>query len=480
MTIQFDDIVPQYTPDVQVETDWTGQLSALPTTTKKTLLVGHKTSAGSATAGVVTQIYGVNHAIALFGIGSNLAMMAEAFMRNAPKAPLYGVAYAEGGAAVAGTGVVTLATNASSSGTLTVWVAGRRFQVGIASGDTPTAVGDLIVAEINAHPNLGVTASNTTGAVTMTSRCKGPQANTFRYRSKITCSGMTSTDTGAAFASGATAGDPTATLAGVQGERYHIIVLDTHDDSTTLGVLSAHCELQSTVAVQKWGIGIVGHTGTAAAAQTLAGTDDSYRSQVVHHQSGDQPCFELAAAFAGVRAKTAANMPIDYAELKGITAQYDETARPTAAEIEADLAGGVTAVTPTKSGGAQVVRSVITRQTTPSFRDHMVPEISDYTDEFIITTFRSRMMGRPLKSGSPPASSTTVTPKRATALLNECLAKLDGIDFLQGVQSSIDAGNNFAEINATDPNRVDAAFDFWPVAAAHLFAFKKSYRTTAP
>lgn len=482
MTIVFDNIVPQHTPDVQVETDWTGQLSGLPTTTKKTLLVGHKIAAGSAVAGTVYQIYGVNQAKTLFGIGSDLTLMAEAFFRNSPRSPLYGVVYAEGGAAVAASGTVTLATTATGSGTLTVWIAGRRFQVGVATGDTPTEVGDLLVAAVNAHSNLSVTAANAAGVVTMTARCKGPQGNTIRFRSEISSGiGMTSTDSAATLASGATAGDPTATLAGVEGDRYHLIVLNTHDDSTTLGVLSAHTEKQSGPAVQKWGIGIVGHCGTSTEAQTLATADDSYRSQIVHHANSDQPCFELAAAFAGLRARKAANLPLDYQELKGITAQFDETAWPTAAETEADIAGGVTPLKPTRSGNAQVVRSVISAQTAPiSFRDHMVAEISDFTDEFLITLFRARMQGRPLKSGSPPASATTVTPERATSLLNEALFTLDGLDFLQGVEASIEAGNNFAEINASDPNRVDLAFDFWPVAAAHFFAAKKTYITVAP
>jgi phage tail sheath gpL-like len=480
-TIIFDEIVPQLTPDVQIETDLTGQLSGLASGVKKTLLVGHATSAGTATDDVVYQIYGVNHAIELWGIGSDLAVMTEKFLLNSPRTPLYGMSYAEG-AGVQATGVVTLATSATAAGVLTVWLCGQRFQVGIANTDTPTAVGDLLVAAVNAASNLPVTAANVTGVVTFTHRTIGPHGNSVRYRSEITSGiGMTSTDTGAVFTSGTVEGDPTAGLAAAEGDRYHLVVLNTYDDSVTLGVLSTDREKQSGVAVQKWGLGIVGHNGTPAEAQTLAGTDDSYRTQVFHVSSADEPSYWLAAAFAGLRAKRAANLPLDYQVVKGIGAPFDETGWPTSAEIEADIDGGVTPGKPLRSGDVQVVRSVITRQTAAiAFRDHQVAEISDFTDESIINTFRARLLGKPLKSGSPPGSPTTVTPERATRVLNGVLKQLDNIDYLQGVETSIDAGRNFAEVNASDPNRVDVAFDFWPIASAHFFAIKKTYITQAP
>lgn len=481
-TIIFDEILPQFTPDVQVETDLTGQLSGIPIDRKKVLLVGHATTAGSATANQVYQLYGVNHAIELFGIGSDVAVMAEQFLRNSPRSPLFGVSYAEGGAAVAGSGTVTLATSATGAGTLKVWICGKLFQVGIANADTPTDVGDLIAAAINAASNFPVTAANATGVVTLTHRTKGPHGNSVKYRSEITSGiGMTATDAGSAFTAGATEGDPTTALANAEGDRYHLVVLNTYDDDVTLGVLQDDREQQSGVAVQKWGLGIAGHNGTATEAQTLATSIDSYRIQIFHLAGADQPSYWLAAAFAGLRAKKAANLPLDYQVVKGITAPYDEASWPTAAETEACLEGGVTEAKPLRSGDVQVVRSVICRQTAPiAFRDHQVAEISDYTDESIINTFRLRLLGKPLKEGSPPGTPTTVTPDRATRVLNQVLKTLDKMDYLQGVELSIAAGHNFAEVNAQDPNRIDTAFDYWPVASAHFFACKKSYITSAP
>ena len=200
---------------------------------------------------------------------------------------------------------------------------------------------------------------------------------------------------------------------------------------------------------------------------------------MIWHQTSDQPNYWIAAAFAGQRAKAAPNKSLDYVELKGVTAQYTESAWPTAAEIEAALAGGVTPLRPLRNGAVQIVRAVTTRQTAPvAFLDVNVIDISDYVDEYVLSLIRARLLGRPLKSGSPPASPRTVTPGRVTAVVNEALLTLDTkLDYLQGVQQSIDAGHNFAEINATDAYRVDCAFDFWPVAHLHFFAGKKSYIT---
>lgn len=480
MTIDFQEITDQLTPTTQIETDWTGGLSALPSTQKSCLMIGHKTSAGSATANQIYRVYSELDAIAKFGAGSDLAVMVKIFFSIVQNSPLYCACFAEDGSAVAASGTVTLASNATSAGVLKVWIAGKLFQVGIANSDTPTTVGDLIEAKINAETNFPVTASNSTGTVTLTHSTKGEHGNGVCFHSEITCSGMTATDSGASLASGATPGDPTTVFTNALSARYHIIALN-YNDATTAALLTAHCEAQSGVAPQKWCFGICGHTGTASAAQTLAAGAgfDSYRSQIFWNPSCDQPIYMLAAEFAAWRAKTVDKYSLNDIELKNITPQYARTDWPLESEIEACLEGGVTPVRVTESQ-VKIVRSVTTRQTVPiSFRDHMVAGISDYADEYVIGQFRDKMQGKPLKSGSPPASARTVTPNRALALLNRCLLKLDREDWLQGVQASVDAGHNQCEINASNAYRIDCAYDYWPVAWAHMIAMKKTFITEA-
>jgi phage tail sheath gpL-like len=492
MTIDFSYIQAQKTPDAQIETDWTSQLSALPSGVKKTLLIAHCTSSATepkSTADATSKlkpwvaqpIYSVNDAITKWGKGSELAVMAEQFLKNNTSTPLYGIAFAEGAGAAA-TAVVTFATTATGAGVAEFWLAGEYFAVAIASGDTPTNIGDDLVALINAKSNFPFTAANSSGAVTCTHRTLGAHANGIPYHATITSGiGTTVTCTGAVTANGTLAGDASDCLTAVSADRYHIIVANANNETTMSGEIVTHQETQSGVSIQKWGQVIVGHTDTLANAisQAANAAFDSYRAEIVWQYLCDRPAYWLAAAYAGQRAKCAVNKSLDYVRLEGVNAQYTETAWPTSGNIESALAAGISPIRPLRNGAAEIVRAITTRQSpSAAFLDVSVIETSDYVDEYILTLIRARMLGRPLKSGSPPASPTTVTPGRVSALVNEALLTLDTtMDYLQGVQDSIDAGHNFAEVNASDADRVDCAFDFWPVAHLHFFAGKKTYIT---
>lgn len=117
-----------------------------------------------------------------FGFGSELHRQAlwvfgylGGFYNNMWFAPI-----AEPGAAVAGTGTIIFATNASSSGTYYFSIGGDLITFGVANGDTPTEIGDALVTAITANLNGSVTAANVTGTVTVTSKTKGVNANQIR------------------------------------------------------------------------------------------------------------------------------------------------------------------------------------------------------------------------------------------------------------------------------------------------------------
>jgi phage tail sheath gpL-like len=236
------------------------------------------------------------------------------------------------------------------------------------------------------------------------------------------------------------------------------------------------------VAVQKWGLGIVGCTSTRTLAETLQSTSGvaSYRLQLVWFNECPRPCYELAAAFGALRTLRRGNQSLDDLTLPFFTPAVDETKWPNSAEIEAALQSGLTPIRSLRDGTVEVVRSIIakTQASVPYYIDTNPIEISDYVDEYLLRLFRERVKGRPLKVGSEPGSPSTITPTRATAILNEALFKLDKADYIQGVQSAIDQGLNFSEVNAVDPNRLDTAFRYWPIAFAHFCALKKTYVTS--
>jgi phage tail sheath gpL-like len=475
--IDFSEIIPQLTPDVLIETDWLSGRSGQPTDQKKLVLLGHKTATGAAAAGAVKRITSRAQAIVDFGQGSELACMAEAALKISPRIPLFAVAYVENVAGVQASGTVAITgTKATKAGTFAFTVAGRTVQIGIAVDDTPTIVGGAIAAALTALPNCPVTSANVTGTVTQTARNKGTAGNTIRQSYKLTGADGLTFVVAAVLAGGLTDGDPETVLTGLEGDRYHLIAFNLFD-ATTLGKLKADREQQSGVSIKKWGLGLCGFVGTEANAETLASGLDTYRMQICWHQESPQPVFELAARFGAERALRAANVSLDDVQLRGITPAVDETKWPNAADIEAALAAGVTPIRPLRNGTCEIVRSVVARTTSPAFIDSMAIEISDYADEFAIALLGLRAKGKRLKTGSAPGTPSTMTPSKINTVLNEAYYKLDRQDYLQGVEKAIKDGVNFAEVNAVDPNRVDGARQFWPIAFAHLIAVKKQYVT---
>lgn len=476
MTINFDELaVDIRVPTVAVETNLISGRTGLPTKNQKLLLLGYKVSGGTASDGVVHEIQSEAQARSLWGAGSVVSVMAEAAMKISTRLPLYGMSFAEDGAAVAAANTITLTGTATGSGTVTVVVGGRSFRVGVAVGDANTTIGDAIAAKINAAVNAPVTAAHATGTVTITARNGGPEGNSIRYRVSNTAAGVTVAATGTALVSGATAGDPTTALANIAGDRFHLVAIGT-DDSTAAGALKTHQEARSTASEQKWGEGITGSTGNAAAAQAIATALDSYRMQVGWLPSSDRPVYEVVAALAAERARvTDRNRTLNYHELAALEAPHDESAWLTTAEEETALANGVTPIRALRNGTVEVVRSINARVTSPAYIDTNPTAISDYIDDDLISQMRNRYADAALKVSSPANTPNVLTPDRARDVLHERMRIWDGIlDYTQGAEVDIEAGLTKAESNATDPNRLDMAFPFRPVFGAHVIAVLKT------
>jgi len=480
MGIEFNDIVADLVPDVLVETDLTGARVGLPALTKKLCLVGHKTSAGDATLGVAYLCTDVDTAIARFGIGSDSAIMVEAALRVSPLIPVYAMAYAES-AGTAASGTITVADTATGAGTLTVHVAGRSFRIAVESGDLDTEISTNVAAAINGHPNLPVTATANDGGdgiTTLTCRLKGPAGNSIAYRSEITSGITTSTTDAAAFlASGATDPDPTSSLALIASKRFHIYALNT-EDSTTGASLETHIGSLSSAQEQRWGCGVQGITGNAAALASWASAIDNYRMQGVWHYKSDKPCYEIAAAFAAERCRVVnRKQSLNYHRLPGISAQYDETAHPDRADELACIRAGGIPLRPMDDGSVEIVRNVHSKITTPAYRDAEITEISDYLDEALIERFKARYSDAALKTASPAQQPNTLTPARAKALIGEVLLEAEALDYVQGTETIIKKKMIVAEQNAQEATRLDMGFPFIPSQRFHVGAIKKSYST---
>lgn len=216
------DIISQ--PDVTIAVTPAAQL--ISNAPQRVLFVGQKTSAGSATSGqLVTNIGNDSSENGLFGINSMLAGMIRAAKIINGNTRMDAIPLDDAAAGTAASATVTFATTATELGTINVTVGSRRnhsYDLAVAVGDTPTVVGDKLVAAITADKFAPFTAVNALGVVTVTYIHKGTVGNDVTITSKVTDTDMTAAIT--AFAGGATDPSLTGLFDVIDGERYQTII----------------------------------------------------------------------------------------------------------------------------------------------------------------------------------------------------------------------------------------------------------------
>lgn len=152
---------------------------------RRILLLGYKTSAGSASAGDLKRINSVDDAVAFFGKGSDLTRQYRALLSQlsgGSGAQIFGMPMtAPSGTAQTRTIKVLQApvggalgtgnTGAVAAGIWTLWICGYRFDCQIANGDTYATIAANMLAQIlTLQDFLPCTAAVSTDTITLTAR----------------------------------------------------------------------------------------------------------------------------------------------------------------------------------------------------------------------------------------------------------------------------------------------------------------------
>lgn len=147
-SIAFNEIPIQvFTPGAFVEFDGSAASRGLQIQPHDTLIVGNKTSAGSATAGQIYLCKGYEHAITLGGQHSQIAQMVRQYKAKDKRTPLYICCLDDAVAGAKSSGGWAISGTATEAGEIAFYVAGRRFTVSVASGDAAAAVATAAAAQ---------------------------------------------------------------------------------------------------------------------------------------------------------------------------------------------------------------------------------------------------------------------------------------------------------------------------------------------
>ena len=204
-------------------------------TGQKILFTGQMLT-GTATAGaLIENVVNGGAEDALFGAASMLATLIRANKVRNQQVQIDVIPLADNGSGVAATGTLAASGTATEAGVLTVIAGSERnhkYSIAVASGDTATVIGDAIEAAITADTRSPVTASNTTGTVTITAANAGTYGNSIPLEIRGEVAGVTTTVTG--MASGATDPVLTSVFDVVAKQRYQGVVWPYPSDTTEL------------------------------------------------------------------------------------------------------------------------------------------------------------------------------------------------------------------------------------------------------
>ena len=173
------------------------------------LLVGQKTSAGTATSGELIEVLTENDFNNLFGRNSHIAIAGKALIKtlaiSSARPKVSCIALSDNASGTSATGSFAISGTATATGSLTFYIDSIKngaYQVDVATGDTAVAVATKVKALIDANLDCPATAGLATSTINLTAVNKGTVGNSIGLKVKGSVAGLTIAIT--AMASGAT------------------------------------------------------------------------------------------------------------------------------------------------------------------------------------------------------------------------------------------------------------------------------------
>ena len=469
MTIAFNQIpLTINTPGVFAEFDSSRAVRGAAIQPHDSLIIGQKTSAGGATAGQIYAIESVDEAKALFGEGSQAALMVAAYKANDSLTSLYAIGLDDNASGVAATGSITWTGSATASGEIAFYVAGRRISVAVTSGDSAATLETNALAAFALVRDLPVTvAANASTGLDFTARNDGTPGNQIfighsQQPGERVPAGLALTVN--AMASGATDSSYSGVPATLGEDQYHTIVGGICA-ATPIGVLTTELESRWGPMRQIEGQLFAGFYDSRANLTTLGNSFNSFAFTLCGAEASallPLPC-EVAAATAALSAMQAQTDParaLTGLSLAGAWGAKRGT-RFTRAERDILISDGVSTFTVGQDGRLRIERLVTTYQTNAL----AIPDtaLQDLTTVRTLAALRYSLRARIgtkfarfklTDDGNPiPPGQPIVAPKTIRAEICALFKDWQALGWVENYDQF--AEELLVERNASDPNRVD-------------------------
>lgn len=463
-----------------------------PTNTSQSLLIGQMLDSGTAEAGIPVTVSTAAMAKKLFGRGSMLARMVDAYRTVDSFGQLVCIPLADGQAAGAAAGKVEVTGTALEAGTISFYIGGERLQVAVKEGDTGAQVAIALSDAISLGKDLPVTAGAADGVCTISARTKGTIGNGIQLAVNLrglingeqTPSGIGVTIT--PMSGGTVDPDVSKAIEAMGDEQYDFIGCP-YADAAVLDAFQT--EMNDTSGRwspfrQIYGHAYTAKRGTLEELKAFGATRNDQHMTIV----GVEPAMPTAAEelLAAYVARTAVFISADPARptqtgvLTGVMASPTQN-RFILTERQTLLENGIATLT-TVSGSVQVERAITTYQRNAmgdadaSYLDSETLHTSAYVLRRLKSIITSKYARHKLASDGTRygAGQAIVTP---SVIRGELVAEYARLE-TAGICENRELFKKYliVERNADNPNRLDVLFPPDYVNQLRVFALLDQFR----
>ncbi|MDD9911656.1 MAG: phage tail sheath subtilisin-like domain-containing protein [Alphaproteobacteria bacterium] len=489
MSISFNDIpTTNLTPGVYIEFDNSkavGLLKAI----HRVLVIGQRLTTGTIAEGVPTRITSATQAKEYFGEGSMLASMLATYFDNNDQHETWAIALDDNGAGVAATGDLTVSGTTTASGTLNLYIAGQRVQVGVTAGQSLSTVASNIVAAVTADASLPVTAAVNGGTpeqVDFTAKHKGVLGNNIDLRLNYQSGEALPTGLGIAInaMSGGTANpDITTAITAMADVQYHSVI-QPYTDASNLSALHSELDDRFGPMVMQEGSVYTAAIGSVAEQGTLGDSLNSQHISIMGAGKSPTAPWNWAAAFGGIvsyHGDIDPARPFQTLVMAGVLPPA-ESDRFTRTERNQTLADGIATFTVSANGECMIERAVTTYKTNASG----APDPSYRDVNTLLTLFFLRFSLRARISQKFPRyklakdgtrygdGQDTVTPSVARSEIIALFKQWETIGLVEDIKQF--KKDLIVKINDADPNRLDVRISPNVVNQLRVFAGQVQFK----
>lgn len=465
------------------------------TTTQRTLIIGQMLTDGTLPANIPVLVSSVATVAGQCGAGSMLHGQMAAYLANDTAGEIYILPLSDTTAMVAAAGKITVTTQASATGVISLYIAGIRVQVAVVATDEVAAVATALTAAINTTASLPVTAAAVDAVITLTAKNKGAHGNTLDLRLNYlgSAGGETTPDslvlTFTPMAGGAGAPELDDALANLQDRTFDFII-NPYTDTASLNKIKEFLSDSTgrwSYAEQLYGHSFAAQSGTYGQLTAAGELRNDQHASLLGVNGSPTPSYIWSAAYVGAIAQSLRNdpgRPLQTLAISGVLAPPLAN-RFTLTERNNLLHSGISTVTVTDDGTVQVENIITTYQKNKyGAEDDSYLQIETLFLLMFVTRFLRTQVTSKFARMKLAANGTRFAPGSAIITPNviraELIAQYQTLEFNGYVQDAKGfAKGLIVEKSASNPNRVDVLWTGVLINQLRIFAVLNQFRLQA-